>query len=185
MNEKQKQYFAKQNNAKKKIEKHYPEIPNTSGIYVLKREVVYNYVGQAKNLKNRLASHLLGNSSHLDLSIKKHGLYSKENPLGWKIEFKEVPIEQLDEKEKIAIDYYKNLTNSENYNITNGGQGKGKTSDNGYTPRKGYNDGKKIGADKRSQEIKYIIDKYFILEPIKDNKQTANALEKLNKLLGE
>ena len=47
------QYYAIQENNKKRLIKAYGEIPNTSGIYFLFREedgIKYAYVGQAKHI---------------------------------------------------------------------------------------------------------------------------------------
>lgn len=71
---------------KERILKVCPSVPESSGIYILTREEAgfrYAYVGQAKHLLTRLAQHLSG-YQHIDLSIKKHGLWSENNPSGWK-----------------------------------------------------------------------------------------------------
>ena len=74
-----------------RILKVCPNCPNTSGIYFLLREedgFKYAYIGQAVRLRERLGSHLSG-YQHIDLSIKKHGLWSEENPTGYKVHFLE------------------------------------------------------------------------------------------------
>ena len=72
---------------KRKLLQAFPYLTDESGIYVLTRGengFKYAYVGQAKNILTRLAQHLVG-YQHIDLSLKKHGLFSKENPTGWEI----------------------------------------------------------------------------------------------------
>lgn len=49
-----------------------------------------------------MCSHLTG-YQHIDLSIKKRGFYSEENPFGWKINFIHYPVEQLDKMEQYWI----------------------------------------------------------------------------------
>ena len=66
---------------KKMLVSMFGNIPNTSGIYIFARNdngIKYAYVGQAKHLLTRIAEHFLG-YQHIDLSIKKHGLYSTDN----------------------------------------------------------------------------------------------------------
>ena len=87
MNYKQIKAIEKKN--KERILKICPEVTEGSGIYVFYREehkLKFAYVGQAKHLLTRLAQHLSG-YQHIDLSIKKHGLYSEDNTNGYKISF--------------------------------------------------------------------------------------------------
>ena len=82
-----------------------PKIPEISGIYILFREengIKYAYVGQAKHLLTRLAQHLVG-YQHIDLSLKKHGLKSKDNPNGYDVSFERVPLHYLDERERYYL----------------------------------------------------------------------------------
>ena len=90
---------------KERILKVCPNCPETSGIYFLLREedgFKYAYIGQSVNILQRLSDHLQG-YQYIDLSIKKHGLWSEENQTGWVIHFLEFPKEQLDEKEQYYI----------------------------------------------------------------------------------
>lgn len=60
---------------------------------------------------------------HIDLSIKKHGLYSEENLYGWKIKFMNLKKAELDDAEQHFIKLYA----SHGYqlrNKTSGSQGK-------------------------------------------------------------
>ena len=88
-----KQIYAIKKANEERILKVCPNCPNTSGIYFLLREedgFKYAYIGQAVRLRERLASHLSG-YQHIDLSIKKHGLWNEENPTGYRIHFLELP----------------------------------------------------------------------------------------------
>ena len=93
-----KQIYAIKNANKKRILKDFPDIPNTSGIYILTRKECY--VGQSIHMLDRMAEHLQGHNQHIDLSLKKYGLHSKENPFGWEIKFQEVEKELLNEIER-------------------------------------------------------------------------------------
>ena len=64
-----------------------PDLNDKSGIYILTREengFKYAYIGQAKHILTRLAQHLV-TFQRIDLSLKAHGLYSEDNPTGWKV----------------------------------------------------------------------------------------------------
>ena len=75
---------------RKRLMKINPKLDDGSGIYFLTRtdenEISYFYIGQAVHIIQRMCSHLTG-YQHIDLSIKKRGFYSEENPFGWKINF--------------------------------------------------------------------------------------------------
>lgn len=173
---------------KKKILAVNSKIDDESGIYFLTRidEYGFNYayVGQAKHILTRLAQHLVG-YQHIDLSLKKHGLYSAENIYGWKIGFMHFPLSKLDEKEQHYIKQYA-IAGYQLRNKTAGGQGEGKTQINDYRPTKGYRDGIVQGRKNLAKELSHIIDKHLIvtLKPEKqNNKVSQNALEKFNQLL--
>ena len=76
-----------------------PKLDDESGIYFLTREdeqgFRYAYIGQAVHILTRLAQHLVG-YQHIDLSLKKHGLYSEDNPCGWNVHFINYPTTILD-----------------------------------------------------------------------------------------
>ena len=110
-----------------RILKVCPNCPNTSGIYFLTREedgFKYAYIGQAIKLRERLASHLSG-YQHIDLSIKKHGLWSEKNITGYKVNFLEFAENILDEMEQKYIKQYANA-GYQLRNATSGSQGSGK-----------------------------------------------------------
>lgn len=164
------------------------ELTEESGIYFLTRtdenNIKYAYIGQAKHLLTRLAQHLVG-YQHIDVSMKKHGLYSENNIHGWKVNYLEYPEEKLDEMEQLYIAMYA----QQGYQLRNktaGGQGEGKKQIDAYKPAKGYHDGLKQGRKNLAKELKHIIDKHLVisLKPEKqNNKVSINALEKFNDLL--
>ena len=165
-----------------------PNLDEGSGIYFLVRKdengIKYAYIGQAKHLLTRLAQHLSG-YQHIDLSLKKHGLYSSENIYGWKIGFLHFQISELDFMEKKFIQMYAN-NGYQLRNKTAGGQGEGKTQIDDYRPAKGYRDGIAQGRKNLAKELTNIIDKHLcisIKEEKKNNKVSIKAFEKFNDLL--
>lgn len=166
-----------------------PKVDNESGIYFLTREdedgFKYAYIGQAKHILTRLAQHLVG-YQHIDLSLKKHKLYSSDNPYGWKVNFLHFPISQLDEKEQYYIKEYA-LNGYQMRNKTSGSQGVGKSQIDDYKPHKGYRDGLEQGRKNLAKELSHIIDKHLVvsIRPDKQhNKFSIKAFEKFNELLG-
>ena len=165
-----------------------PYLDEGSGIYFLVRKdengIKYAYIGQAKHLLTRLAQHLSG-YQHIDLSLKKHGLYSSENVYGWKIGFLHFQISELDFMEKKFIQMYAN-NGYQLRNKTAGGQGDGKSQIDDYRPAKGYRDGLAQGRKNLANELSHIIDKHLcisIKEEKKNNKVSIKAFEKFNDLL--
>ena len=165
-----------------------PYLDEGSGIYFLVRKdengIKYAYIGQAKHLLTRLAQHLSG-YQHIDLSLKKHGLYSSENIYGWKIGFLHFQISELDFMEKKFIQMYAN-NGYQLRNKTAGGQGEGKTQIDDYRPAKGYRDGIAQGRKNLAKELTNIIDKHLCIslkEEKKNNKVSIKAFEKFNDLL--
>lgn len=164
------------------------ELTEESGIYFLIRTdescIKYAYIGQAKHILTRLAQHLVG-YQHIDLSLKKHGLYSEDNVHGWKVDFLCFPESRLDEMEQ----HYITLYAQKGYqlrNKTSGGQGEGKKQIDDYKPARGYHDGLQQGRKSLAKELKHIIDKHLVvsLKPEKqNNKVSINALEKFHNLL--
>lgn len=142
-----------------RILKVCPNCPNTSGIYFLLREengFKYAYIGQAIRLRERLTSHLSG-YQHIDLSIKKHGLWSEENPTGYKVHFLEFDENLLDEMEQKYIKQYANA-GYQMRNSTAGSQGKGKHGlDNQKQPRT-YYEGLNNGYERARKEIAHLFD---------------------------
>lgn len=176
-----------QNNKKRLLEVN-PKLDEESGIYFLTRidenGFKYAYIGQAVHILTRLAQHLVG-YQHIDLSLKKHKLYSKSNPCGWKIGFLHFPKSELDKQEqhyiKAYADYGYQLRNK-----TSGSQGEGKTQIDDYKPSKGYHDGIQQGKKVLARELSSIAKKHLIirLKPEKEhNKVSQKQYEKFMDLL--
>lgn len=168
-----------------------PQLNDNSGIYVFVRfdenGIKYAYIGQAKHILQRLCSHLTGYQQHIDLSIRKHGLHSSENPYGWDIDFEELPESELDNAEKHYIKEYA----TQGYQLRNvslGGQGENRSSGQigERKPSKGYRDGIQQGRKKLARELANIADKHLViaLKPEKQNNAVSQRqFEKFQELL--
>jgi flagellar biosynthesis/type III secretory pathway protein FliH len=144
---------------------------------------MYSYVGQAKHILTRLAQHLDGHTQHIDISLRKHKLYSEENKHGWQVEFKEIPQEHLDEFEKQYImEYLRRGYQSRNKTL--GGQDSGKVGLCENTAHKGYYDGKKQGYEDCRKYVKNILSKYVTLTP-KSGKLPLRKYYEFLEFLGE
>ncbi len=178
-----KKIYAVKKANEERILKVCPNCPNTSGIYFLLREesgFKWAYIGKARNLLSRLAGHLNG-YQHIDLSLKKHGLYSEDNKTGWRVHFLEFPESQLDEKEQYYIKQYAN-GGYQLRNVESGGSN-GKTDIGERKPSRGYYDGKMEGEKHLARELKHIIDTHLVISLKKDTKISQKALEKFYFLL--
>lgn len=166
-----------------------PALNDESGIYLLLRKdedgITYFYVGQSLHILTRLAQHMVG-WQHIDLSIKKRGLCSQDNPYGWLVYFKNYPINELDKWEQYWILELTKKGFQCRYNKTSGSQGSGKKKINDYRPAKGYRDGLDQGRKNLAKELSHIIDKHLVvsLKPEKqNNKVSQKAYDKFNDLL--
>lgn len=175
---------------KKKLLGINPELDERSGIYFLIRKdengFKYAYIGQAKHILTRLASHLIG-YQHIDLSLKKHGLFDEENnPYGWEVHFLHFPESQLDEKEQFYIKQYAD-GGYQLRNKTSGSQGKGKAQIDDYKPSRGYRDGLKQGHKNASKEVANLFEKHLDYKPKSDppTKNQQKAMEKFEEFLDE
>lgn len=178
---------------KKRLLKLNPKLNDKSGIYFLLREdengFKFAYVGQAKSVLQRLASHLVGYEQHIDLSLRKHKLYSEDNPYGWRVEFLNFPESQLDEKEK----YYIKLYADNGYQLRNvsiGGQGGNRDSGSIGERKapKGYLQGIQQGRKNLARELSNIAEKHLKIELREDkanNKVSQKQYEKFKELLKE
>lgn len=176
---------------RKRLLKINPKLNDKSGIYFLLREdengFKFAYVGQAKSVLQRLASHLVGYEQHIDLSLRKHKLYSEDNPYGWRVEFLNFPESQLDEKEK----YYIKLYADNGYQLRNvsiGGQGGNRDSGSIGERKapKGYLQGIQQGKKVLARELSSIAEKHLTirLKPEKEhNKVSQKQYEKFMDLL--
>lgn len=182
-------YAIEQKNRKKLLQVN-PNLDDNSGIYFLTRVdengFKYAYIGQAVHILQRLAQHLVG-YQHIDLSLKKHGLYADDNPHGWKIGFLNFPISELDKQEqhyiKAYADYGYQLRNK-----TSGSQGEGKAKIDEYRPTKGYRDGIRQGKINLARELSSIAEKHLEirLKPEKQgNKVSEKQYEKFMTLISE
>lgn len=181
-----KQLYAIKRDLEKKVQAHNSEITHDSGIYAFERTVNYVYVGQSKDLLNRTVSHLQGYEQHIDISLKMHGLYSEVNPDGWRIKILDkCDFNDLDDAERWWIEWYNSNPLYNVLNITDGGQGKGKSDIGQRKAVKGYQDGKKAGRDKILKEINERLLKGDIRLVIdKPNKTKEKHLAKLIEILG-
>lgn len=176
---------------KKRLLKLNPKLNDKSGIYFLLREdengFKFAYVGQAVHTLSRLASHLVGYEQHIDLSLRKHKLYSEDNPYGWRVEFLNFPESQLDEKEK----YYIKLYADNGYQLRNvsiGGQGGNRDSGSIGERKapKGYLQGIQQGRKNLARELSNIAEKHLKIELRADkanNKVSQKQYEKFMDLL--
>ena len=153
-----KQIYAIKKANEERILKVCPNCPNTSGIYFLLREedgFKYAYIGQAVRLRERLGSHLSG-YQHIDLSLKKHGLWSEENPHGYRVHFLEYPEEKLNEMEQFYIKKYANA-GYQLRNVESGGS-EGKTDIGERKPSRGYYGGLAQGYKNAQKEVAHLFD---------------------------
>ena len=176
---------------KQRLLKINPKLDDESGIYFLTRtdedNISYFYIGQAVHILTRLAQHLVG-YQHIDLSIKKRGLYSADNPYGWKVNFMHYPKSELDKWEQYWILEYTKRGYQCRYNKTGGGQGEGKEKINEFRPAKGYRDGIKQGKINLARELSSIAEKHLKIEikPEKqNNKVSQKQFEKFKELMNE
>lgn len=182
------QVRAVQEKYKKQIKKICPEIDEKSGIYFLLRQdengIKYFYIGQAVKLLSRMASHMTG-YQHIDLSLKKRGWYSTENPYGWDLNIIHYPENELDKMEQYWILAYTKQGYQARYNKTSGSQGAGKEKINEFRPAKGYRDGLKQGYKNASKEVSNLFEKHlnYSKKSDKPNKNQDKAIEKFETFL--
>ncbi len=181
-----KQIYAIKRANEERILKVCPNCPNTSGIYFLLREengFKFGYIGQARCLLSRLAQHLSG-YQHIDLSIKKHGLWSEKNPTGWKIGVMKCDETQLDELEQKYILAYANK-GYQMRNVTKGGQGEGKTNIKDSRPARGYQDGLRQGYKNAQKYVANLFDKHLTYDKKspKPHKTQEKAMKKFEEFL--
>ena len=170
-----------------------PKLNDKPGIYFLLRQengFRFAYIGQARtSVLKRLCSHMTGYQQHIDLSIKRHGLYSEDNLTGWRVEFLNFPPERLDELEKTYIKQYADA-GYQLRNVSVGGQGSERDSGQigERKPAKGYMQGVQHGKAVLARELSHIIDTHLTVS-LKDgkenNKVSQRALEKFKYLLDE
>lgn len=180
------QLYAIKKANKERILKVCPNCPERSGIYFLLREesgFKFAYIGKAKTLLSRLADHLQGYTQHIDRSLKKHGLWSDENPTGWRINFLEFPESELNEKERYYIQKYANA-GYQLRNIESGGN-LGKTDIGERKPAKKYFDGVEQGKKNAQKFVANLFDKHLDYHPKKNppTKLQEKAMQKFKDFL--
>lgn len=176
---------------RKRLLKLNPKLNDKSGIYFLTRtdenNISYFYIGQAVRITQRMCVHLVG-YQHIDLSLKKRGFYSDDNPYGWKLNFINYPKSELDKWEQYWILEYTKKGYQCRYNKTAGGQGEGKEKINEFKPSKGYRDGIQQGRKNLARELSNIAEKHLKIELREDkanNKMSQKQYEKFKELLKE
>ena len=191
MDMRQRKAIEKQN--KKRLLAVNPKLNERSGIYFLLRTneqgFKFAYIGQARSVLKRLASHLSGYKQHIDLSLKSHGLYSEDNPYGWRVEFLNFPEDELDEKEKFYIKQYADA-GYQLRNVSVGGQGSERDSGQigERKPPKGYMQGILQGKKVLSRDLSSIAQKYLkidLRDEYKGKKVPERQFEKFKELMNE
>ena len=179
------QLYAIKAQNEKKIKNICPDATHKSGIYCFHREdengFKYAYVGLAtKSVLSRCAEHLRGFDQHIDKSIRKHKLYSEENPFGWKLDILcFCPAEECNEKEQF---YIKKVHQSgrQLLNVTGGSQGKGKFNISENRATKGYLQGLANGYMNARKDIAHLF-KLHLDYTAKRNPPTVNQQKALQK----
>ena len=172
---------------KERILKVCPNAKDESGIYFLLREengFKFAYIGQSVKVLTRLAQHLKG-YQHIDLSLRKHKLWSEDNPAGWRIGVMYCDKARLDELEQKYVKMYAD-NGYQLRNHTSGSQGEGK-KDIADEPTKGYLEGLHNGYRKAQKEIAHLFDLHLVCKTKKEppTKLQTKALEKFNNFITE
>lgn len=174
---------------KERLLKVNPKLNEDSGIYFLTRTdengFRYGYIGQAVHLITRLSQHLVG-YQHIDLSLKKHGLYDEQNnKYGWKVDFMLYRDTELDEAEQYWIKKYAD-SGYQLRNKTSGSQGEGKFQIADFKAARGYRDGLEQGRKNLAKELSHIAEKHLTIEVREDkkgNKVSQRQYEKFMSLI--
>lgn len=183
-----KKIYAIEKSNRERLLKVNPNLDDKSGIYFLTRTdedgISYFYIGQAVKILQRLCSHLTG-YQHIDLSLKKRGFYSADNPYGWQINFIHYPKDELDQMEQYWILQYTKKGYQCRYNKTAGGQGEGKEKINEFKASKTYRDGLKQGYKNASREVSHLFELHLDYKTKSDmpSKNQQKAIDKFDKFL--
>lgn len=177
-----KELYAVKKELERKLRTIAPNMENRAGIYVWYRKQFRFYAGQSVKLVDRSIQHMQ-QYDHLGMSIRKYGLYSDKNPYGWKITYFYCDESELNEKERETIAKW--AENNISYNITSGGQDKGKVDINERAAAKKYTDGLKQGRANAIKEIKVLFDKYldYVVKG-ETNKVKERKLNEFKEMLG-
>lgn len=181
------QIYARKAECEKRIKEVCPQATHESGIYCFTRVdedgFKFAYVGLAsRSLLSRLGEHLVG-YQHIDLSIKKHGLYSQENPYGYKVDILcKCPAEECNEKEQ----YYIKKAADAGYQLRNhnsGSQGKGRRTFDNAKPSKTYREGLAMGYLNARREVSHWFSMHLNVSMKKPTKNAEKALAKFEKFI--
>ena len=182
------QLSEKKREASKLLADACPKADHRSGIYFYTREDTvgkFAYIGKAVDLWERSISHIIGYQQHIDVSIKKRGFYSADNPSGWKLNVLYYPKSELDKWERYWIERYR-AEGVSLYNVESGGTD-GKEIIGERKPPKTYRDGLEQGRKALARELKHIIDTHLTVTvnaQKQGNKQSIKAFAKFWELLG-
>ena len=186
------QIFAIRKANEEKIKKLCPEARQDSGIYCFYRidenNFRFAYIGQASkdNLLSRCASHLEGYKQHIDLSIRKYGLYDEEkNPYGYRLKVVCYCLtDECDEMEQFYIRQYAE-DGWQLKNVEIGGKSD-KTDLNERKAGKGYRDGLEQGYKNAQRDVKKLFEKNLTYEINgKPTKNKEKAYQKFTDFLNE
>ena len=181
------QIYARKAECEKRIKEVCPKATHESGIYCFTRVdedgFKFAYVGLAtRSLLTRLGEHLVG-YQHIDLSIKKHGLYSQENPYGYKVDILcKCPAEECNDKEQ----YYIKKAADAGYQLRNhnsGSQGKGRRTFDNAKPSKTYREGLAQGYTNARREVAHWFSLHLNVSTKKPTKNAEKALAKFEKFI--
>ena len=181
------QIYARKAECERRIKEVCPQATHESGIYCFTRVdedgFKFAYVGLAsKSLLTRLGEHLVG-YQHIDLSIKKHGLYSQENPYGYKVDILcKCPAEECNEKEQ----YYIKKAADAGYQLRNhnsGSQGKGRRTFDNAKPSKTYREGLAMGYLNARREVAHWFSLHLDVSMKKPTKNAEKALAKFQEFI--
>lgn len=176
------QIYARKAECEKRIKEVCPQCPNRPGIYAFYRtdpdtHIRFAYIGQARSLISRISQHLQ-EYDHLALSLKKRGIYNKEeNPHGWMIRYIECSLEDLDEKETEFIKQWADA-GFQLLNKTGGSQSEGKVVFDNKRPARGYFDGKEAGYLMARREVAHWFSLHLNVSMKKPTKNAEKAYKK-------
>lgn len=189
-----KQLKAIEQKNKERIKELCPDMKDRSGIYMFYRKdesgnMCGRYIGKSEiSVLERCASHLrpfASTPTHIDASLKKHGLYGENNPTGWQVCVLEYCLsQQCDERERYYIDFAVKL-GIDLHNVESGGT-LGKTDINDRKPTRGYRDGVKQGERNVIKQIEHLFDLHLkaVYKADKPSKNAQKAMEKFNEMIG-
>lgn len=174
----------------KRILRVCPDAKKESGIYCFYRineqGFKFAYIGLAtKSVLTRLAEHLSGYNQHIDLSIRKYGLYDEEkNEYGYKIKVLcYCPADECNEKEQYYIKQYAD-EGWQLRNVTGGSQGEGKFNLNEGKSPKGYREGLDKGYQNARRDVAKLFEKNLTYSINgKDGKFKQRAYEKFTEFI--